>query len=241
MSHWQGAVTLLRLEGRRGWIGLLLTMASFAYLGVFMIIPLLHAMSDPGEEQSYSWAVDFLYLTLMPIMGFLMNRNTLNCWNRDPYTRRLAYYRTLPISWNTIVVSRMLQHAIVLTIVFAFYFTLQYLLSGFMREQLAVGDYVLFVLIWYGYALMAGATYIFFELTLKGNAYIIVCFLYVIVYALIDLILWATHTNLIESTIAAAREHHYAWPVLSVVLGAALAVLLGALTRMRVVKRGLLQ
>ncbi|QHW31201.1 hypothetical protein GZH47_10250 [Paenibacillus rhizovicinus] len=242
MTTWQGAMTLLRLEGRRSWIGLLATMALFVYVGVVIIMPLFDDMLTQGGAKGYGydWASNFLYLSLLPTMGFIMNRSMFCYWSRDSYTRKLAYWRTLPISWNAILVSRMLQHVVVLSIVSICFFATQYSLLAPMREQLAPGDFVLYVLTWYGYSMMVGATYVYLELTMKGKVYFVVCSCYLIFYALLVLILQMTDTNLVLRTIAASRHHHWLWPGVSLALGAAVTVLIGWLARMRLAKRSLL-
>jgi hypothetical protein len=239
MTSWQGAWTLLRFEGRRSWIGLLITMAFFTYVSVFLV-PLFGEMLDQEKTGGYAWFQDFMYLTILPTMGFLMNRNFMHYWSRDPYTRKLAYWRTLPISWNAIVIARYLQHAIVLTIVSAYFFSLQYALLSDMRELLSPGEYVGYALIWYGYALMAGATYVYFEQTVSGKVYFAVCAGYVLVYAAIIVVLGLTDTRVVVRTMDASRHHEWLWPVLSVALGAAVILLMGLLLRRRLAKRNLL-
>lgn len=242
MTSWQGAMALLRFEGRQSWGGLLITMAFFTYIGVVMM-PLFNDVLVNGESEGYAyrWVGDFLYLTILPTMGFLMNRRAFFYRSRDSYTRKLAYWRTLPIGWNAIVLSRMLQHAVVLTIVSAYFFTVEYALLNELRALLAPGEYILYALTWYGYALAAGSTYVYFEQTLKGKIYFAVCIGYMLVYALLCLLLWATGTNLFMRTIEASREHHYIWPVVALLLGTAVSAANGLFIRNRLRKRSLLQ
>ncbi|NBD23913.1 hypothetical protein [Paenibacillus glycinis] len=236
MSTWQGALTLLRSEGRRSWGGLLLTMVFSAYISVVMM-PLFQNLLDHGGKGVYGWIGNFLYMTLLPNMAFILNRSVFHYWSRDPYSRRLAYWRTLPISWNAIVLSRMLQLCIVLTIVSVFFFTVQYALLNELRELMAPSEYIVYALVWYGYALTLGATYAFFEQTLGGKAYLAVCHGYLIFYLLIGVVLWRTDTDLLYRTIEASRAHEWAWPVVSLLLGAAATVLIGLLIRKQLAKR----
>ncbi|MBM7566082.1 hypothetical protein [Paenibacillus sacheonensis] len=239
MTSWQGAMALLRFEGRQSWIGLLITIAFYTYVNVIML-PVLQELLTSEGGGGFGWIGDFLYLTILPMMGFVMNRSMFRYWIQDPYTRKLAYWRTMPIGWDAIVLSRMLQHVIVMTFVAAYYFVLQYVLLGAIRELLSPGEYVLYALTWYGYALMAGATYVFFEQTVRGKTYLAVCFGYVLVFVLLELLLRATDTELLFRSIEEARGHRFAWPAVSLVLGAGATALIGFSIRKRLAKRSLL-
>ncbi|MBO7747651.1 hypothetical protein I8J29_26030 [Paenibacillus sp. MWE-103] len=239
MTTWQGAMTLLRSEGRRSWGGLIFTFVFFTYVAVVMM-PVFQDMWEKGTASRFGWLGDFLYLTILPNMAFVMNRNMMHYWSRDPFSRKLAYWRTLPISWNAIVLSRMVQHVVVLTVVAAYFFTLQYAVMSGVRELLSPGAYALYALTWYGYAMAAGATYVFFEQTLHGKVYFAVCLSYVAVYVLVGIVLWLTHTSLMFASIEAARDHRAVWPAVALLAGALATCLVARLARRQLAKRNLL-
>ncbi|RAP75019.1 hypothetical protein [Paenibacillus montanisoli] len=239
MTTWQGAWRLLRFEGARSWVGLLITMLFFSYVSVVMM-PLFNELLEKGGSSGYGWVCDFMYLSILPTMGFLMNRSVMHYWSSDPYTRKLAYLRTLPIGWNAIILARMLQHFVVLSIVALFFFTIQYAMLNELRGLLAPDEYILFALIWYGYALFAGAAYVYFEQTMEGGKYFAVCFAFLLIFALIGVLLWLLDTDLMFKTVEASRSHALIWPAGSLLLGAAGLVLSGLLIRQRNVTRNLL-
>ncbi|MBP3966577.1 hypothetical protein [Paenibacillus lignilyticus] len=239
MTSWQGAWRLLRFEGSRSWLGLLLTIIIASYM-VVMMMPLFNDLLEDGGAGT-GWGSDFVYLSILPTMGFLMNRSVLHYWGRDPFTRNNAYLRAMPISWNTIIMARLLQFVIVLTIVELYFFTLQYVALNELRELMSPGEYVFFAFIWYGYAMTAGSTYIFFEQTFRGKIYFLICCGYLLLYAAIGLVLWLADTHLMYRTIEASRDHAILWPILSVLMGFAVSTLMGVLIRKRNTKRNLLE
>ncbi|MFC4810578.1 hypothetical protein [Paenibacillus sp. GCM10023250] len=238
MTTWQGAMTLLRSEGRRSWGGLVFTIVFFTYIAIVMM-PLFQDMWEKGAASRFDWLGDFVYLTILPNMAFVMNRSMMHYWSRDTYSRKLAYWRTLPISWDAIVLSRMMQHVVVLTLVAAYFFTVQYAAMSGLRGLLPAGSYVLYALTWYGYAMAASATYVFFEQTLHGKVYCLVCFGYVGVYAAAGIVLWLTDTSLMYASIEAARDHRALWPAVALLAGALATFLVARLLRRRIAKRNL--
>ncbi|WP_308638057.1 hypothetical protein [Paenibacillus silvisoli] len=239
MSSWQGAWRLLRFEAGRSWFGLLITILMFTYMCI-MMMPLFENLLEHGRGGGYSWACNFVYLSILPTMGFLMNRSVMRYWSCDAHTRKIAYLRTMPIGWRTIVMARMLQHVIVLTIVGLYFFSLQYLVLSELRELLEPGEYIVFALIWYGYALFVGATYVYFEQTTNGWTYLAVCFAYLLLFLLVGLLLWLSDTDFMYGTIEASRNHSFIWPVCSLLLGLAGMCLAGALIQRRNGSRNLL-
>ncbi|SDX73732.1 hypothetical protein [Paenibacillus sp. CF384] len=240
MTSWQGAWRLLRFDGSRSWIGLLITIVFVSYMIVVMM-PIFDDLHQHENTGGSFWGYDLVYLSILPTMGFLMNRSVLQYWGRDPYTRYNAYLRTMPIGWNTIILARLLQFIVVLTIVSLYFFTLQYVALNELRELMTPGEYVIFSFIWYGYAMMAGSTYVFFEQSVKGKIYMFICFCYLLLYALVGLMLWQADTHLMFTAIEVSRDHSILWPLLSVLLGFTVAALMGVLIWKRNTKRNLLE
>ncbi|QYR22616.1 hypothetical protein KZ483_06550 [Paenibacillus sp. sptzw28] len=236
MMNWRGANILFQHEMRRSWLGLLLTMLFFTYMSI-VTMPLF-TMVLQGEDGG--WAGDFVYLSVLPSMSFLMNRSLLKYWLNDPYTRKLAYWRTMPIGLTSIVLARMMQLVTVLVIVGIFFFTAQYLMLNELRELLSPGEYVYFALTWLGYSLAIGSTYVYFEQAINGKLYLIICIGYLILFGISVLVFWTADVQLLKSSIEAAQRHNVMWPAGALTLGAAVMIFTGIVLRKRLATRNLL-
>ncbi|MFC5649382.1 hypothetical protein ACFPYJ_09600 [Paenibacillus solisilvae] len=239
MTSWQGAKLLFQYELRRSWLGLLITMLFFTYISIVMM-PLFKELLDNKTSNNVRWVGDLLYLTILPNMGFLMNRSYLKYWQKDPFTRKIAYWRTLPIGLTSIVISRMLQLITVLTIVGAYFFVSQYLLLDELRKLVTTGEYIFFALIWIGYALAIGSTYVIFEQLLSGKKYFAVCLGYIVGFAAISLISWLTDMEIVFRTIKAAQDQEVIWPIGSLLIGSGVTVAAGLWIRSKLAVRNLM-
>lgn len=219
MTSWQGAKILFQHEMRQSWIGLLITMVFFSYVSIVMM-PLFNEMLDQkASDENIWWVGDLLYLTILPNMGFLMNRSYMKYWKSDPFTRKIAYWRTLPIGLTSMVLARMLQLITVLSIVGAFFFIFQYLLLDELRTELTPGEYLIFALVWIGYALTISANYVIFEQLLSGKKYFAVCLSYLAIFVVIALISWWTDWEVLFHTIKASQDEDVMWPISSLLIG----------------------
>lgn len=240
MDIWQAAVRLFRHEVGRSWGGLLTTILFFVYFSLVMSPVLRDLIRDNDGGGSSSWIGDFLYVTLMPCLGFMMSRGMMKYWQNDPYTRKLAYWRTLPISLTSIVLARLLQQAVVLLIVAFFFFGVQYAFVKELRGMLNIGEYMLFILIWLGYSLAIGSSYIYFEQTVSGRQYLIVCIAYLVLYVIVVLGLRLSGVALLMETLQAAERHTIWLPAGMAIVGIAVMIASGIMLRKRLAVRSLL-
>jgi hypothetical protein len=219
MTSWQGAKILFQHEMRRSWIGLLITMVFFTYVNIVMMPLFNELLEEKASDENIRWVADLLYLTILPNMGFLMNRSYMKYWQKDPFTRKIAYWRTLPIGLTSMVRARMLQLITVLSVVGAFFFITQYLLQGELRTLLTPGEYLIFVLVWIGYALTIGANYVIFEQLLSGKKYLIVCLSYLGIFVVIAFVSWWTDSEVVFQTIKVSQDEEVLWPICSLLIG----------------------
>jgi hypothetical protein len=171
---------------------MLFTLLFGIYLG-FILSYTVDAILGSNEDipKSLNVIVDWIYLTMFPSFGLVMNKSAWGMWRDDHYSRRLAHWRTMPIPISSIVKARMAQSGLMIPIIGGIYLLLQYAASQNLRDTLTPMQMVQFGLIWLCFALVINAVYIWAELSLSGKGY---CFFYlgyfVLVTVLSTLIVW---------------------------------------------------
>lgn len=239
MSDWQGAWHIFRYEMRQSWIGILITMLFFAYLSLIMIPGLNELLAQEQSDTNIGWLADFLYLTLLPIMSFLMNRSVFRHRTDDPFTRKLAYLKTMPISMNAIVISRMMLMISVLIPVSAFFFTLQYLLTEKLNEMLSIDQYLIFVFIWIGYSIITGCAFVYVEQAYSGKVYFFFSMASMVLYLIMAALLWMVEPKILNVVLEAAHNREFVWPLLMIVSALGVVALTAVMIRRRLAARDL--
>lgn len=200
MNFRQGAWHIAKHELSRDWLGMIFTVLFSLYLALMTIA----IYND--DEQITSWLLDMLFIVTFPSLAFVMNKTTMRFWKEDTYTGKLAEWRTLPIPLSHLVMGRLLQLVLVLTLVLTIFFTTQYILVDRLHEQLSVGAYMLFALFWYFYALSMAVLYVYFEIGHTGKAYAMFCYVSVVGFLLLCAILGITKFHVVEGLLDALEE-----------------------------------
>lgn len=187
MQEWREAWHIVKHELSKSWIALVLSVLLYMY---FAIVVGPTAWGDwPGGSWRWQNAwIDFMYISFMPVMGFVLNRTMLRVLQDDSFTRQLVYYRSLPIPYRVVIKGRMLQVLLMLPINATGFFIIQYLLVAQFRA-LGWSEFIGFALCWAGYGIAVAATYIYWEQLYSGKQYFIISFLYVVGYLLVVTVL----------------------------------------------------
>lgn len=237
MSDWQGAWYIFRSEMRQSWIGGIITILFFIYVGLIMMPNLNEMLMKEESRLSAGWIADFIYLTLLPMMSFLMNRSIFRCRTEDPYTKRLAYYKTMPISLNAIVIARIMQLFAVLIPVATFFYTVQYVFTDELNELLSIEQYLIFVFIWIGYSIIVGCAFVYLEQAYSGRIYFNVSLISMVLYIILAVILWAFKADILLRTMYAAKNMELMWPLFMNVFAGGVVALTAAMVRRRLAAR----
>lgn len=177
MTTWQGAWYLAKEEFRRIKWRHLITIIFIGYLSIFLVP--MFADSSEGEEMGMMyWAVDFVTLTLLPCLGLMATQSFGNYWKTDPYTKKLAAWRTMPIRLNQIVLGRILLlilNALPALVVFYIVF---YFVGRTITPEIEAAGFIPFAILWIGYSIAAGIIYIYFEIGFSGKLYFWFCMIF---------------------------------------------------------------
>lgn len=186
MSVWKGAWYLAKHELYKDRWKSLISLAFIGYLLLFSVPLFSEALSDE-DAAALNWATDFIYLSLLPCLGFLMNQTMVRYWKNNAYTQKMAQWRTLPISSKQIALGRLIQLTIVLFAALFIFFALQYISVRMMGTEILISHFVSYALFWFGYSLAIAATYVYFEVGHSGKTYLFMSFVYIFIFLLISI------------------------------------------------------
>ncbi|MCU6712553.1 hypothetical protein M6D81_28030 [Paenibacillus sp. J5C_2022] len=173
MNVWRGAWFLAKHE---------LVRARWKHLIIFIIIGYMLMMMIPwfssalkGEADGIEyWAIDFITVTILPVFGFSATQYYTRTWSGDLYTRRLAYWRTLPISITTIVRGRVLMLLLNGMLGYVVFFVLYYLGLKSLNNSVDVLHFIMHAVVLTCVAVIISMFYVYMELGFSSKAYFVI-------------------------------------------------------------------
>lgn len=223
---WKGAWYLAKHELiKDGWRSLY-TLLFVGYLLLFTV-PLLNDVIDGKDGGMSSWATDFIYLTILPILGFVMNQTMMRYWKENSYTKKMAQWRTLPISSRQIALGRIIQLAVVLFFAQLLYFILQFIFVRYMGADISAGHFALYALFWFGYSLTVSIGYVYWEVGHSGKMYFFSNMAYIAGLLLISIGLAFFKIGNIVVTSFEAIGNGFWWISLAAIAVSAVAIFIG--------------
>lgn len=213
---------------------------------VIFMLYLAFSLSTMIELRSESEAVlnplaDFMMLLLVPITGFFFNRRSFNYIKEDSYTRMLKFYRTLPIPIAAIMKGRIIQLFTALIFNGVMFYPLFYWMSRNLRTELNIGQFIVFILTWTGFALLINGVYIYFELLKKGSTYLWMSISVVVFVVVITVIIKMLDTCLVMLVVDYSNRFSFLSPLMwgSLVVGGIGFFLLIKITQRKLTVRDL--
>jgi hypothetical protein len=171
MTSWKAAYAVTAFELRREWGGLVLTCLFSLYFGfIFTGLDIQSETSD-GSARTMASLMNWVCLFGFPLFGSPMSRNSFHCWRDDPFTRRIAHWRTMPIPVPTIVRARYLQSIAIMIIFGGLFSALIYGFHDGIRDLAGPGEWIASTVVWIAYGLIVQIGYILLELGFNGKTY----------------------------------------------------------------------
>jgi len=189
-----------------------------AYI-TLMSIPLTHSIHAVDDETSLAYFfIDFYFLTMVPILGFIFNKKSFNYHRDDSYTVNLAHMRTMPISFEVMIVSRIIQMILPLLVNGTIFFTAQYLFAERLFDDMTLPQYISYAAIWLGYAVLLSAVYIYMEMTRSGRMYLAMTIALMVINTAAALICWFAKVSIIVFTVDIAKHSSLLSPILMLIV-----------------------
>lgn len=147
----------------------------FGLLAAMTLEQLAVMESDGDIVFSNRLVLDVIFLGLTPSFAALLVSTPYlrlrTIWE-DPFTKRMAFYRSLPIPLNVLAMSRTMLTLMVFIIMLTVFYTTMYVslvLSGRFLSDVAPAEFMMFVLFWVGYALLLSGGNTFIESGTNGK------------------------------------------------------------------------
>ncbi|CAM4422185.1 hypothetical protein [Paenibacillus tarimensis] len=200
MNVWAGGWRIARFELKNSWLGVLFTLLFFTYI-VVIAGPALGHEGILNDTSYTNWLFfDFIYLTVLPNLGFVMNVSFVRYWREDHSSRKLAMWRTMPISMDQIALGRIMQMVLTAVPVAVLFFGMQYWLLGESRAEVPLDGYLSYCLLWFSYSMLVGTGYMLLEYGTSGKKYTLFSFFFLLLYASIILLLWWMEISFLRLT-----------------------------------------
>lgn len=184
------------------------------YMGFFVGLML----GQLRQDTRLGLLADLMFWAVASMVGYYFSRRIAKYIAEDSYTHTLAYYRTLPISANVLASARVLQLLLATLLNGMLLFGIMYASSASLREQLDLGAYLVFALIWTGFGLTLNGLYVAMEFLLKGKAYFWSSLVLMIGIMLSVLALHVSDVHVVESSIRISADQGAASPAMWVLL-----------------------
>ncbi|WP_168413135.1 hypothetical protein [Bacillus salacetis] len=186
--------------------------------------------------------MDIIFVLVTPSLSAIFMSGpylSLKAVKEDPFSKRMAYLRSLPIPVNVLSLSRTIMMLMTFTLLsLVFYATFTFVLYDQIFEHLTVAEYFTFLVIWLGYAAAMGGFNPFIEYGTNGKVLHTVPYLLMILLAFVIFVFYQLAGNgIVESTISLSTT--IGWPIalLFLFVGAAGCVGWNKLLTVRLARR----
>lgn len=217
---------LVRQETRKLLLPALLTGILFAFLGAVtgtMFLGLGDADRMQGAARVVgNIAADLVTVSMTCTLGFVFTRDYLSFYWSDAFSRRLAFYRKLPVTDKEIVAARYLVFLITIPPMALCYFAGMYV--PVQWEHLVTGtEFVQAALVWLGISLAGGSGFMYMEQGMPGKAYMELTLLVVFGLLLAVVVLNLSGIHLVGGSVALVRSWGIGASVAGIAAGGAVA------------------
>ncbi|MFC4403994.1 hypothetical protein [Gracilibacillus xinjiangensis] len=220
---WKEPLTLVINELKILWKPYIATLLFTIMLGIFSSTMLSHLAEFLAEgEGSYnSVSLDIIFGMLTPWFTTIFLSSpylSFKTVKEDPFGKRMALYRTMPISMKLLARSRMLlMLATFITLSLAFYLAMMISLPASFYHIVPSELFTAFILFWFGYSLAIGSLNVFIEYGTNGKVLYIFSFLCGFIIAiLIILFNILGDAGVVETVIIMLQQSR--WPVVIMLL-----------------------
>ncbi|SFL93347.1 hypothetical protein SAMN04487943_105151 [Gracilibacillus orientalis] len=253
---WKESWWLTKRELKMQIPGIIITLLVTILIGI-LVVPTINAfvLNIFGDSASYAnriifdnhtFNIDSIIIDII-FLGLTPSFSTLFMWGpylsfrtikEDPFGKRLAVYRSLPISTNVLTASRILvMLSIFVLLSAAFYLTIILSVPAAFFDYFSFNYFLSFMLFWIGYALALGSVITYIESGTNGKVLFI--FLFIITLCLIIVLLLVYQiweVGVVEATILLISKS----PIIPVI-ASIICSILGVITMTKLLKKRLLE
>lgn len=193
-------------------------------------------MSDEKIPEFLNGLVDWIYITMFPTFGMLMNKTAFAMWKGDVYSKRIAHWLTMPIPLSAIVQVRILQTVFMLPVIGLSFLLFQYILAPELRAEVSVLQWLGAGAIWICYAFVVNAFYTLLEFGFDGKRNVLFYMAFMVFTLVLSAVLTWQDVHLFQGVLRLAGSGQYALLIVMLAATAMIATWAGyraTLTRLK--------
>lgn len=241
---WQSAWWLTKKEFKYSRIAFVASLAAFLLLAIALGAGFKELFKYLlGETTTYNhFLLDLLFTVVILSFGILFVSGpylTFQAIKEDPFSKKMALYRSLAIPVDVLTLSRTLGMLVNLLIMGTSFFTLLYLSqSTTFNLFFSMENYIAFVLLCLGIALFFGGLSIFIENGASGMILLLSSGFYILLYVSVkSFIYFALGKGMVEAAVLLVVQHGWTGPLISLSLGIGSCFAWNSLLKQRLLKR----
>ncbi|MBD8069829.1 ABC-2 transporter permease [Bacillus sp. PS06] len=242
---YQQVAWLVKKEVKAQWRALAITFVVTIFLGL-ITSNLLEQMVQHlfgAESPFYNYMLlDVIFIATSPAFGAVfmsMPYLSFQTIKEDPFSKRMAFLRTLPIPVPILALSRMVFMMITLVVIsLAFYVAMSFALSDGFFGNVTLAEYWMFVLFWFGYALTLGGINPVIEYGTNGKVLHIVPWFFIVIYFLTIFLFYRfMDQGVAEWVLLLIKSHGWLVAVIPLLVGVGSSVVWNKLLARRLARR----
>jgi len=235
MRGLQAVRTVFVFEMKREWFGVVVTTLFALYFGIVFVFT-VHPGANGEPAVFMSGMRDWVYLFSFPLFGCLMHRTVFHYWRHDPFTKRIAHFRTMPVPVAAIVGARYAQSLLMQFLAGGMFLAWQFIVSTDLQKLAGIGQWIAAGLVWIGYGMLVQTFYIYLELGCSGKTFVLYYAAYTAAMGAAGIALGLAHESLFLDVLRAVQRYPVMC-ILAVWVAAALAARIGRRLTMERMRR----
>lgn len=223
------AVWLAKKEYQYQWRALIATFIASLFIGT--LTGFLLSGANESEVRDFSefiqrYVLDLFFVGVAPSFAtFFMAKPYLSLQNakQNPYGKRMAVLRSLPVPVSVLSLSRIILMISTLVIMsLAFYGmmgTVLFGIAGSVFDFLTFGEFIIFGFFWFGFAMVVGGISPYIEYGMKGTMLHILPYLYMGVFVLVEMFLMINGVGIVETSFEIVKSVGWIAALISMLVG----------------------
>ena len=242
---WKEAWWLVGKEMKFQWRAFVSTGIATVFISLIVVssfVPYAGDFNGQSALVQHWFLIDLIFVGITPAFAALFMSSpylSVRTIKEDPFGKRMAVYRSLPIPIDVLSRSRVLLMLITLVIMSTlFYGTFLILLPDSIFAVISIREIVLFILTWFGYAAAMGGLNAYIEFGTNGKVLWIFPFIFMLLFLAAEIVFHQmVDSGIVEWSLFLVRDYGLPAVVISLLLGILGCIATNIMLKKRLLKK----